>query len=40
MIYRIFEIVPTPLMVELPDFKCGQTRRRERRAKARKSNKY
>ena len=40
MITRIFEIVPTPLMVELPDFKCGKTKRRERRAKQLKTKKY
>ena len=37
---RIFEIVPEPLRVELPEFKDGQTKRRERRAKERKSKKY
>lgn len=32
-----FEIVPQPLRVELPEYKDGKTRRRERRKKARKN---
>jgi hypothetical protein len=36
-----FEIVPSPLTVEPPiEFKDGQTKRRERRAKERKSKKW
>jgi hypothetical protein len=35
-----FEIVPSPLMIELPDFKDGKTRRRERRKKQQKNKKW
>lgn len=31
-----FEIVPQPMRVELPEYKCGRERRRERRKKERK----